>query len=208
MQAWEKSIALFKKIATKRKKRPQVLMIGDLYVKNNEAFNQNIIQRVEEMGGEVVSSSVMEYVHYGMEIKRYGAEQHFKQMATYYVFKKILTNLEQTYLDPIKPLLSPIQECSWDEMFASLLSMGIDIGLHGETAITVSRAACLARSKQIDAVIHINPSFCCSGNVSISLLEKIREDFNLPILNIFYDGTDQPNAQLVPFMHYLVNNQV
>jgi predicted nucleotide-binding protein (sugar kinase/HSP70/actin superfamily) len=203
IQMWEKVAGMFREIQIRKTPRPRVLILGDLYVKNNDAFNQNVVRRIEELGGEVVGSSIMEYFHYSLELGRYEGEQNLTQMATDYVLKKILENLENSYSRPIQPLLSPLKEPSWDTVFASLEKMGLDLGLHGETAMTISRAAAMAQSGQIQAIVHVNPLFCCPGNVSASLLEKIREDFSIPVLNIFYDGTDQPNIGLVPFMHYL-----
>lgn len=201
-QAWEKAVAGLTEVATNKCRRPRLLVIGDLYVKNNDAFNQNLVRRIEDLGGEAVISSNMEYFHYGIELGRYEREPNLTKMASHYLMNKILASWENFYYRPIMNLL-PIKEPSWDEMFSALSGIGLDIGVHGETAITVSRAICLARSRQIDAIVHINPAFCCPGNVSASLLDKVREDLEVQVLNIFYDGTDQPNNSLVPFLHYL-----
>lgn len=201
--AWQKVVDLFSSIPVQRKDRPRILITGDVYVKNNDAFNQNIVRKIEELGGEAFLSTSIEYFHYGLELDRYKNESNLTQMAGYYIFNKILENSEQFYYGPIAHLLPKIQEPSWETMFASLNELGIQVKIQGETAITVSRAICLARVGAIQGVVHINPSFCCAGNVSISLLEKIREECNVPVIHIFYDGTDQPNSNLVPFMHYL-----
>lgn len=200
---WEESVKILSQIKLAVHRRPRLLVTGDMYVKNNDAFNQNIVEQIEQLGGEVILTTEVEYVHYGLELARHNQDSSFTQIAGYYVTKKMLENWEEFYNRPIRPLLPKIQEPSWEDMFESLKDFGIDIELKGETAITIARSLCLARMKQIDAVIHINPSFCCAGNVSASLLEKIREDYNIPILNIFYDGTDHPNSNLIPFMHYL-----
>ena len=137
--AWEKVVAEFSGIPIQLVYRPKILVTGDLYVKNNDSFNQNIVRRIEELGGEAITSSTIEYFHYGLELDRYEGDANFKQMATYYVLKKILESWEQYYFGPIKHLLSSLEEPSWDEMFASLVELGVDIGVHGETAVTVSR---------------------------------------------------------------------
>ncbi len=200
---WEEAIKIFDQVKLNKHHRPKVLITGDMYVKNNDAFNQNIVQQIEQLGGEVVLSTEMEYFHYSLELTRQESEASLTQMATYYVVKKVLDNWEQFYYRPIQHLLPKIQEPPWEVMLAALKKFGMDLEIHGETAVTLARSLCLARDGQIDAVVHVNPSFCCAGNVSASLLEKLREDFNLPVLNIFYDGTDKPNSNLIPFMHYL-----
>lgn len=204
--SWQKIVDMFSAIPVNKKVRPRILITGDVYVKNNDAFNQNIVRKIEELGGEAILSTSIEYFHYGIELDRYRNESNFTQMAGYYIFNKILENSEQFYYGPISHLLPKIQEPSWESMFSSLNELGIQVKIQGETAITVSRAICLARSNSIQGVVHINPSFCCAGNVSISLLEKIREECNVPVIHIFYDGTDQPNSNLVPFMHYLAQS--
>lgn len=199
---WEESIKLLSQVKLQRHHRPRVLVTGDLYVKNNDAFNQDIVRQIEQLGGEVILTTQIEYMHYGLELARH-KDPSLTQIAGYYVTKKMLENWEEFYNRAIRDLLPKIEEPSWDTMFDSLRQFGVDIELQGETAITIARSLCLARAGQIDAVVHINPSFCCAGNVSASLLEKIREDYNIRVLNIFYDGTDHPNSNLIPFMHYL-----
>jgi len=39
--------------------------------------------------------------------------------------------------------------------------------------------------------------------VTGSIYRKIQEDFGIPIIDIFYDGTGNPNKILIPHLHYL-----
>ena len=55
----------------------------------------------------------------------------------------------------------------------------------------------------MEAIIHANPLFCCPGVVTASLFRKIQEDFGVPIIDIFYDGSGNPNRVLIPHLHYL-----
>ena len=73
----------------------------------------------------------------------------------------------------------------------------------GETSINVGRALYYIEKRSVDAILHINPMFCCPGVVTSSIYRKIQEDFGIPIIDIFYDGTGNPNSLLIPHMHYL-----
>jgi len=55
----------------------------------------------------------------------------------------------------------------------------------------------------VDALIHLNPIFCCRGVVSASIYRKIQEDYGVPIVDIFYDGSGSPNRILIPHLSYL-----
>jgi hypothetical protein len=59
----------------------------------------------------------------------------------------------------------------------------------------------------VEAIVHVNPMFCCPGVVTASLFRKIGEDFGVPIVDIFYDGAANPNNILIPHLHYLRNHR-
>jgi hypothetical protein len=46
--------------------------------------------------------------------------------------------------------------------------------------------------------------FCCPGVVSSALFRQLQAEFSVPIVDIFYDGTGEPNRVLVPQLAYLV----
>ncbi|UCB46815.1 MAG: hypothetical protein JSV25_05185, partial [Spirochaetota bacterium] len=73
----------------------------------------------------------------------------------------------------------------------------------GETSINIGRALYFIKHGLVDAILHINPIFCCPGVVTASIYRKMQEDFQVPIIDIFYDGTGNPNKILIPHLHYL-----
>ena len=44
---------------------------------------------------------------------------------------------------------------------------------------------------------------CCPGTASTSIFRKIQKDFGVPIIDIFYDGTNRPNNVLIPHLAHL-----
>ncbi|MFQ3547876.1 MAG: acyl-CoA dehydratase activase-related protein, partial [Termitinemataceae bacterium] len=49
-------------IPRKEQRRPKVALFGDFYVRDNDVFNQNLIRAIEAAGGEVVTTSYVEYL--------------------------------------------------------------------------------------------------------------------------------------------------
>ena len=80
---------------------------------------------------------------------------------------------------------------------------GISHYIAGETAISVGRALYLIKHSLVDAILHVNPIFCCPGVVTASIFRKMQEDFQIPIIDVFYDGTGNPNKIMIPHLHYL-----
>jgi predicted nucleotide-binding protein (sugar kinase/HSP70/actin superfamily) len=60
--ALEKIIRDFESIETERKERPHVAIFGDMYVRDNDLMNQELIKTVEENGGEVITTPYSEYI--------------------------------------------------------------------------------------------------------------------------------------------------
>ena len=82
-----------------------------------------------------------------------------------------------------------------------------DRSLAGETAISLGRVLYMLEKGQVEAIVHINPVFCCPGVVSSSIFQRIKEDYNVPVIDLFYDGNNKPNDLLKPQLYYLCNNR-
>jgi len=116
-----------------------------------------------------------------------------------------LTLYEQSFEHIFRGMLDDSFEPPVEECVALMHEYGIEHFIPGETTINVGRFLYYARHKLVDAVIHINPILCCPGSVTTSIFRKLQKDFNLPIVNVFYDGINKPNKGIIPQMHHLVN---
>ncbi len=45
--------------------------------------------------------------------------------------------------------------------------------------------------------------FCCPGVVTASLFRRLQAEHATPIIDIFYDGTGDPNSVLIPHLAFL-----
>lgn len=177
-------------------RRPRIGLIGDLYVKYNEVVNQRVQTLVRELGGELIVPSMTEYPFhfYDADIRLYGDDpRHFR----------ILRSVEQRYETIAFEIIGDQTEPDFAECLRLMKEYDIKHSIAGETSINVGRALYYIEKKLVDAILHINPMFCCPGVVTSSLYRKIQKDFKIPIIDIFYDGTGNPNRVLVPHLHYL-----
>ncbi|MCK4803216.1 MAG: hypothetical protein KAT88_01610 [Spirochaetes bacterium] len=177
-------------------RKPRIGLIGDLYVKYNEVVNQKIQVLVDELGGELIVPSMTEYPFhfYDADIRLFGEDpRHYKLLRTIeHRYEKIAADIIDDQLEP-----------DFAECVKLMDEYKIRHYIAGETSINVGRALYYLRHKYVDAIIHINPMFCCPGVVTSSIYRKIQEDFDIPIIDIFYDGTGNPNRVLIPHLHYL-----
>jgi len=77
----------------------------------------------------------------------------------------------------------------------------------GETSINVGRALHHLARHDVEAIVHVNPIFCCPGVVTASIYRRMQEEHGVPIIDLFYDGTGSPNRVLIPHLHYLTRRR-
>ncbi|MDZ7372941.1 MAG: acyl-CoA dehydratase activase [candidate division KSB1 bacterium] len=188
-------------------KLPKVAIIGDLYIRDNYVFNQNLIQELERMGAEAITTP------YSFLI-RLLAVKHFHGLATNHRYanlaidKSLLTAF--TYYDRKFTRISfPVLREPLPKYDSSLLTYlqryHLDYRHPGETSQNLMKIFhLLEQFPDIRLFVHVNPVFCCPGLVSEAIFRKVEEDIGVPIVSIVYDGTrgDQ-NQVLRPYLHFL-----
>ena len=177
-------------------RKPRLALLGDLYVKFNETVNQGVQETVKRLGGELVVPSLTEYPFhfYDADIRMFSDNpRHFK----------LLKTIEKRYEALARDLVGEQEEPDFTRCVELLEKYGIKHYIPGETSINLGRALYAVEEGGVDGILHINPIFCCPGVVTASVYRKIQEDYDIPIIDIFYDGTGSPNTKLIPHLHYL-----
>jgi predicted nucleotide-binding protein (sugar kinase/HSP70/actin superfamily) len=177
-------------------RKPRIGLVGDLYMRFNDLVNQRIQDLVHRLGGEIVVPSWTEYAFhfFNMDARLHGGDPRHT---------RLLQSIEGRFERLVGELLEEQREPEFSECVRLAEEYGIRHYLSGETAINIGRALYLIRRGLAEAILHLNPIFCCPGVVSASIYRKIQEDFGIPIIDIFYDGAGDPNRVLVPHLHYL-----
>ena len=177
-------------------RKPRIGLLGDLYVKFNTLINQNVQDVIDDLGGELIVPSLTEYPFhfYDADVRLYSDNpRHFK----------LLKTIEKRYEKAAEDLIGDQAEPDFSECVELMEDYKIRHYIAGETSINIGRALYYIRHGLVDAIVHINPIFCCPGVVTSSIYRKMQEDFGIPIIDIFYDGTGKPNDILIPHLHYL-----
>jgi predicted CoA-substrate-specific enzyme activase len=177
-------------------RKPRIALLGDLYVKFNDLVNQKIQDLVRRLGGELIVPSLTEYPFhfYDSDVRLHGDDpRHFR----------LLQTIEKRYERLAGDLLEGQEEPDFAEYIRLMEEYGVRHYLTGETSINVGRALYYLKKGLVEAILHLNPMFCCPGVVTASIFRKLQEDFGVPIIDIFYDGTGNPNRILIPHLHYL-----
>jgi predicted nucleotide-binding protein (sugar kinase/HSP70/actin superfamily) len=190
--------------------RPQIAVIGDLYVRDNDVFNQQLIHELEGYGAEVITTPYSSVLRM-LAVKH---NQHLWQEGRYLsllrdkVMMEVFEKLERSFFDIANEILCEDFPTFDDSIFDDLKKYQLSLRHGGETAQNIMKIFSLLRHyPDLSLFIHVNPIFCCPGLVSESMFEAIEKDIGIPIVSIVYDGTTaKRNEVLAPYVHYILQS--
>lgn len=199
-------LAMFKKIEIEKNERPQVALFGDIYVRDNDVMNQNIIHAIEEYGGEVVLMPLNEvarlsaYPHIKRAVRKLELMDAFKAKAVV----SLVSALEKNYYRRFNEVLEePMTNMNFDYE-PVLKEFNLNVEQSGESADNLLNLFYLKdHYPNISLFVQMNPAFCCAGLVSEAMSSRIEQITGVPVVSITYDGTNRnQNEKLVPYIRY------
>ncbi|MCD6505052.1 hypothetical protein J7M22_00375 [Candidatus Poribacteria bacterium] len=174
--------------------RPLIGVVGEIFCRMNVLSNEDLIRKVEELGGECWLSDVSEWIWYTNRetIKR--IIDAGKRFSVDMIIEKIKARIqrrdEHLLLEPFKEDLRGYEEPDDINVIleAGLPYLPVD-GALGEMVLSVGKAVYLYR-KGADGIIDISPFTCMNGIASEAVYPHLSRDHdNIPIKNFYFDGT-------------------
>lgn len=203
-KALRQIIDWFKGIEQKTEKRPKVAIFGDLYARDNDVFNQNLIRCIEKNGGEAITTPYSEYLKIiGLPYnKRLITEGFYLKAAMRRFLLSIALLIEDNYLKYFTEILdeSPIKPL---RVFEDKLKLfNIKTSHNGESLDNVLKILHLTEvHKDLALIIQTNPAYCCPSLVTEAMTKKMEKISGVPIVTIEYDGTSSfKNEDIIPYL--------
>ncbi len=192
----------FATLPKREEKKPLIGVIGEIFVRNNRFSNDNIIRRIESLGGEVWLAPLEEWIYYLNTINLTTAIKRKEHAAAFHVFIKGLfqKRIEHCLAKPFRRHLKTLVEPST----ASLLKKAapyVHRSFEGEAVLSIGKLVDLAE-RGAHGAVNAMPFGCMPGSIVAALSRAVAGDFDLPIINIAYDGTESStnDIQLEAFM--------
>ena len=203
--ALEQSVERFAAIPTDRSvQKPVIGVTGEFYVRFNDFSNQNVIEQVESLGGEVWIAPAFEWFLYRnfRRDMRAGLDGDWLLRLKNAMMDKLMRRDEHTLAVPFTELLQNALEPSSAEVL-EMAEPYIHCSFEGEAVMTIGKAVDFA-DKGLAGLISIMPFTCMPGTISHAVMRLVREDKDgIPTLNMVYDGSEQATAltRLEAFMY-------
>ncbi len=184
--------------------KPVIGLVGEFYIRANRFSNQNLVQQIEDLGGEVWMAPVFEWFLYrnvrrGMRSK---LDRDYGLYAKNWLRNIVQQRDERMILEPFVDFLRNAHEPSSVEVLA-MAAPYVHRSFEGEAIMTIGKAVDFVR-KNLAGVVAVMPFTCMPGTISNAILKRVREvEDDFPFLNMVYDGNEQSTAatRLEAFMH-------
>ena len=193
----------FLDIPLRQEPKPLIGITGEIYVRSHHFANDNIVRRIEELGGEVELAGSAEWFFYTNFRRKEDclADKNYKELIMYWLQgswqKWVVHRIERGFNGQLNHLKEP----GTRELFEHS-NPYLHQTVEGEAVLTVGKCIDFMHNG-IDGIITVMPFTCMPGTNTAGIMARVKEKFSVPYLNIAYDGIDQPTTQtrLEAFMH-------
>ena len=196
----------FNSIETDRTDRPKVAIFGDLYVRDNDLMNQDLIGLVEAHGGEVITTPFSEYIKIVVNpsSQRFLKENNYMDFVKIKFLKSLIPLVEDQYKKYFYRYNGHSKATTPEEIDDWLNRFGLNILQRGESLENILKIHWLiSRYPDLDLFIQTNPSYCCPSLVTEAMTAKIEELTGVPVVTIEYDGTAGiKNEDIIPYLKF------
>lgn len=200
----ETVISRFERIETSQGSRPRVAIFGDLYARDNDILNQNIIKVIEENGGEVITTPYSEMIKIIADpyIKRWFKEGDVLGAISSKVMKQALGLFEKRYYPYFNRVLNEARHVSLPSYDDVLAKFGLEVEHTGESMENILKIFSLVINyPDISLFVQTNPAFCCPSLVTEAMAGEIERVTGIPVVTIEYDGTGgSKNDAVIPYL--------
>jgi predicted CoA-substrate-specific enzyme activase len=185
-------------------RRPKILVFGEIYVRNDPYSNSWTADRIEDLGGEVMPTSILEWFEFVNACYVKKSLRGLKAgSAIGGLLKGSLMEMMKRRLEaPFSGLLDGREEPSPGEILnAAFPYMKENTG--GEAILCIGAPVALAKRGSIDGAVNVLPFTCLPGTIVTAISKRLRRDYpDLPWLNLAFDGQEDTNndARLEAFM--------
>ncbi len=199
-------IKSFESIDVKRTDRPKVAIFGDLYARDNDVLNQNIISVIEKNGGEVITTPYSELVKIIAEpyIKKWFKEGNYVGAITSQIMKQAIVIFENRYYPYFNRILKGKPDVAMPQVKKVLEKFNMTIDHTGESMENALKIySLMLHHPDLKLFVQTNPAFCCPSLVTEAMSHNIESITGIPIVTIEYDGTGGfKNDDIIPYLKY------
>ena len=199
-------VCQFEWIETAGPPRPKVAIFGDLYSRDNQVMNQDLIGYIEACGGEAVTTPYNEYAKMiaGSYFRKWFNEGKYLDFFTGKALLATMGIMEKNLTKILSRLLDDGDRSYSDEPAEILAKYHISIENTGESMDNILKIHYIMKhNPDVSLLVQASPALCCASLITEAMKTRIEQLTGVPVVSITYDGTGGcKNEIIAPYLKY------
>jgi len=186
----------FAAVPRSNEKKPLIGVVGEIFVRSHKFSNEDLIKKIEALGGEVCLASMEEWIYYvnAMSFRKALIKKDKSDIMNIFAKRFFQKRIEHKYARPFKGFLKSLAEPD-TRLLLEKAAPYVHDSFEGETVLSIGKAVDLIE-KGAAGIINAMPFGCMPGTIVTALLKKLSRDFGVPCISVPYDGSESPTTGL------------
>ncbi|MBI5187944.1 MAG: CoA protein activase [Nitrospirae bacterium] len=198
----------FEHLPKEYSEKPLIGIVGEIFVRSHSFSNENLIRKVEALGGQVWLAPVEEWIYYVnlMGFRKALIKKDWSGMINFLLKKFFQKRIEHRVTAYFKGFLKTLKEPETHKIL-SMASPYLHHSFEGEAILSIGKSIDLIR-RGASGIINAMPFGCMPGTIVTALMRGLSGDYGIPCISIPYDGTESltTEIQLEAFMDQAKEN--
>ena len=184
--------------------RPVIGVVGEIYIRANRFGNEDVVARIEQLGGEAWVAPLGEWLLYINATAKVSAwmSRAWRDFLSAHLTHWFQVRDEHRLLSGFNGTLRSLHEPAIGTTLRKARPY-VHHSFEGEAVLSVGKAIDYIE-RGVSGIVNVMPFSCMPGTITSGLLKRVKEDFgNIPLLNIAYEGQQdtQTVTRLEAFLH-------
>jgi predicted CoA-substrate-specific enzyme activase len=192
----------FENIPRYSDRKPLIGVIGEIFVRSHKFSNENLVAKIEALGGEVWLAPVEEWIYYVnfMGLKKALLKKEKSAIINFFLKTFFQKKIEHRFAKYFGGFLKTLKEPETKEILEKA-SPYLHSSFEGEAILSIGKSIDLLE-KGASGIVNAMPFGCMPGTIVTAMLRGVSTDFGIPNISIPYDGSESPTVaiQLEAFM--------
>ncbi len=177
-------------------KKPLIGIIGEIFVRSHRFSNEDLVRKVEALGGEVWLAPVEEWIYYVnlVGLKKALLKKEKSDIINFLIKKFFQKRIEHRFAKYFHGFLKTLKEPETKEIIKKA-SPYLHSSFEGEAILSIGKSIDLVE-RGASGIINAMPFGCMPGTIVTALLRGVGRDYGVPCISIPYDGTESPTTEI------------
>jgi len=186
----------FMNVPRKNLQKPLIGIIGEIFVRSHRFSNEDLVRKVESLGGVVWLAPVEEWIYYVNYISlRKALLKKQKSVIINFLLKKYFQQkIEHEFSKYFRDFLKTGNEPETKDILKKAKPY-LDSSFEGEAILSIGKTIDLIE-KGASGIINAMPFGCMPGTIVTALLRGVSRDYGIPFISIPFDGTESVTTEI------------